>query len=276
MQEAESREYQILLTNGQVMHFTQRELHTLVRSKRVWMFLVVSLVVIALANPTLFPSIPEYSARLFYWGVSVLLYLLIIPYWGSAVNGVWRRYLNVPLPLIVATGPLIIGLSFLATLFPFMFGDFVPQRGEPLVWTDYLRNLIIGHVIETVGLLWLLPLQRNEESEESSSKEETRFVILTGRSLPLENILMVQSSEHYLMVSTREKTSQYRARMKDFLQQTGETDGIQTHRSYWVSKEEAQELCGSTVKTRSGGEVPVSRGRLPEVRTWFRLHGKVH
>ncbi|WP_170334368.1 LytTR family DNA-binding domain-containing protein [Ruegeria arenilitoris] len=277
MQEADSREYQILLTNGQVVRFTQRELRDLVRGRRVKAFLIVSLIIIALANPTLFPSLPEYSSRLFYWGVSVLLYLIIIPHWASAVNRLWRRSLQIPLPLIVATGPLIVGLSVFATCFPLVFGDLVPKRGEPLVWTDYLRNLLIGHIIETVGLLWLLPLQRNDEDlAETVPEGEPEFVILNGRSLPLDSILTVQSAEHYLIVRTNGKTSQYRARMKDFVMQVSEGHGVQTHRSFWVSAQEADELRGNVVKTRSGDDIPVSRGRLPAVREWFRSAGKAH
>ncbi|GGE36379.1 hypothetical protein GCM10011517_00170 [Actibacterium pelagium] len=142
-----------------------------------------------------------------------------------------------------------------------------------------MKNVIFAHAIEMTALVWLFPLQRSELEatvEEKADTQTNRFIILNGKSIPLEIIRSVKSAEHYLVVTTHARTSEYRARMKDFLGQVTHEDGIQIHRSFWVAKEEALELAGAVVHTQSGEALPVSRGRHPEVKEWFGDNRKPH
>lgn len=278
-----SREIRILLSNGKVVQFTLHELRGLIYGRRVIALMAFFLLAIAVSNPTLFPAYPVVTTRAFYWGLSMVLYLIFLPYWAGFYVAFLERISGRPVPLLIATAPFVVLLTALSASLPVLFGDFLPVRSEEVVVMTFLVNCIIAHLIETVGLAWLLPLYRSEHGSEpaaisdpAANFPDPEFVVLAGRSMPIETILRVQSAEHYLIVTTNQRTLEIRARMKDFLEQVADDDGIQTHRSFWVSYAEAHELSGMTVHTSTGGSVPVSRGRLPVVRDWFHGHGKPH
>lgn len=283
----DSHKLHVVLANGKIVQFTTHELRRLLYSRRVLILLAGFLLAIGASNPTLFPSLPEYQSRLFYWSVSVALYLLLLPSWAAVVERYWPMISRGPLPMVFATVPLVVALTMFSTAMPTIFGDLVPPRGHTITWITVIKNCVIAQVIESIALVWLLPIQRLEtekpgralvatEQDAAPSLPETRYVVLNGRSLPVSLIRSVRSAEHYLIVTSRNGTVELRARMKDFLEQLQDEDGVQTHRSYWVARDEAVDMSGANVKTASGEVVPVSRGRLPEVRDWFRRQGKPH
>lgn len=287
MNQNDSHKLHVVLVNGGIVQFTSRELRKLIYSRRVLILLAGFLLAIGTSDPTLFPSLPEYQSRLFYWTVSVALYLLMLPFWVNALIRYWPKISTAPLPMIGATVPLVIALTAFASVMPMIFGDLVPARRHSINWITIVKNCFIAQVIETVALVWLLPIQRLEaEKSRASAAQDAatakpeepaiRYVVLNGRSLPVSLIRSVRSAEHYLVVTSKNGTVEFRARMKDFLEQLEDADGIQTHRSYWVSRAEAVEMSGSNVKTASGEIIPVSRGKLQDVRDWFRRQGKPH
>ena len=283
MRQSESHEIRLLLTNGRVVHFTLHEMRRLIYGRNVIVLLVVFLFIIAGSNPTLFPSLPQFRSRVFYWGVSIVLYLVLLPFWALLLRDVWCRYLKVPVPLIIATAPLVIALTAWSNSLGATFGDLVPPRGNYVAWTTYLKNCLLAHCLETAALLWFLPLNRDREVEETAPETEAPaapeardMIVLGGRSVPVKDIRSVSSAEHCVIVATGNRSFELRARMKDFLEQVTDEQGIQTHRSHWVAADEVEELRGGAVKTRSGTEFPVSRGRMPAVREWFAQQGKIH
>lgn len=280
--EAKCHEIHVLLINGSQLNFTLREMREFAYSRNVLILLAVVLLLLAACNPTLFPTLPTFTSRVFYWAVGVLLYLLVVPAWVKHFYALWSRFVGRLLPAVIGTAPLVFGLTWFTSEMPSIFGDWLPERGHSITWFTYLKNWFIANVIETIALVWLLPLYRmNSEADASQGEpedktEDTKFVVLSGRYIPVDTILNVRSSEHYLIVTTLLGTTEYRARMKDFLKQVSGEDGIQTHRSHWVSTREIQELYGSVVKTRSGTDIPVSRGRMSDVKEWFRRQARQH
>lgn len=290
-----------MLSNGKVVQFTLHEMRGLIYGRRVLALMTFFLVVIASSSPTLFPTLPIFTSRAFYWGISMILYLLFLPLWAPFILGIWERAFGTPMPLILASSPLVVALTAFSATLHVIFGDFLPNRGHSITVVTFLMNCLIAHLIETMALAWLLPLYRAEQSRQdralprgdirhpadppaapqpemapAAPPPEPQFVVLAGRSMPLKLIQRVQSAEHYLILTTAQKTTEVRARMKDFLEQVTDDDGIQTHRGFWVSADEAVELDGGTVRTKSGASVPVSRGRMPVVRDWFQQQGKPH
>lgn len=278
----QSHECRVLLSNGTVVHFTTHELRGFLFSSRVAVLLVGALLILSIANPTLFPTLPDYSSRLLYWGVCVCLYVLIVPHWSGLVSRLWGRITDAPLPLIIGSMPLVIALLELAAALPLMVGDLAPDRGVPIGLETYVKNIAIAHVLESIALAWLLPLYRAGQARRASKEDDQRardgcrFVVLNGRSFPLKSIKCAQSAEHYLVITMETGVIELRARMRDFLEQVGDDDGIQTHRSFWVSATEAASFGGMAVSTRSVGDIPVSRGRVTEVRDWLQRAGKPH
>lgn len=279
MKKDEKREYRVLLTNGKVVYFTFRELQAFILSPNVLFLCVIVLVVMTSGHPLLYPTLPNVSSRLFYWVLGILLYLLLVLPWGELVLRMWGRFLAMPLPLLAITAPLVIAISYFMEVMPDMFGSLVPNRSGSLGGLGVARNVVVAHLTEMIAFLWLLPLSRNAQSPVdagSASEDTAQFVRIAGRSLPLDTLRCVRNEEHYLVVKTTMGTLRLRARMNDLLMQVSDDDGIQAHRSFWVSVDEALELRGSTILTRSGCVIPVSRYRRKAVRAWCERHGKPH
>lgn len=273
--EAERHEIRVSLVNGRVVQFTPRELQLLIRSPNVIALLVVAPFLVAAANPVLFPTLPAFSTRFFYWSICVIAYALLIPYWAQLCHKIWCHFFDGPIPHPLASIPFIVLMTAAAEALPSPPGEILPPRTDLLGAMGYALNVVIGLSLETVGLLWLLPLHRTSKHKKSAPKQ-AEFVVFNGKSVPILSLRTVQSAEHHLIVETDLYTQSYRARMKDFLEQIGDDVGIQTHRSHWVSKQEAVEFLGKSVKTKSGKKVPVSRSRQDAVRCWFQAHGKPH
>ncbi|SPJ29715.1 hypothetical protein TRM7615_03236 [Falsiruegeria mediterranea M17] len=279
MKKDENREYRVLLTNGKVVYFTFRELRAFVLSPNVLCLCAILLVVMTSGHPYLFPTLPDVTSRLFYWILGIFLYLLLILPWGERVLKMWQSRFAAPMPLVIASAPLIGMLSVLMDLMPDVFGSVVPARGESLNVLGMVRNIVVAHVCEMIAFLWLLPLSRNAEpvaDVPNVADDAAQFIRIAGRSLPLDSVRCVRNEEHYLVVKTTMGTLRLRARMNDLLMQVSDDDGIQAHRSFWVSTEEALELRGTTIMTRSGCVIPVSRYRMKAVRAWCERHGKPH
>lgn len=279
MKKDEKREYRVLLTNGKVVYFTFRELHSFVQSPNVLFLCAIVLVVMSSGHPLLYPTLPDVNSRVFYWILGIVLYLLLVLPWGKLILSAWQRFLSQPMPLLVVTAPLVAGLSFFMEFLPQVFGNWIPVRSGSLGWWGVSKNILVAHLTEMIAFLWLLPLSRNVPTEAqpvSGADGSAQFVRIAGRSLPLDTLRCVRNEEHYLVVKTTMGTLRLRARMNDLLIQVSDDDGIQAHRSFWVSVDEALELRGSTILTRSGCVIPVSRYRMKAVRAWCERHGKPH
>ncbi len=279
MKKDENREYRVLLTNGKVVYFTFRELRGFVISPNVLFLCAIVLVVMTSGHPVLFPTLPDVNARLFYWVLGIFLYVLLVLPWSQLALNIWERFVSIPMPLAIVTVPFVAGITVLMEFLPETFGSLVPARSGSSNWFGFAKNITVAHLTEMIAFLWLLPLSRNAQKEISVSEaaeDAAQFIRIAGRTLPLNSVACVRNEEHYLVVKTTMGTLRLRARMNDLLIQVSDDDGIQTHRSFWVSVDEALELRGSTILTRSGYVIPVSRYRIKAVRAWCKRHGKPH
>ncbi len=279
MKKDENREYRVLLTNGKVVYFTFRELRAFIISPNVLFLCAIVLVVMTSGHPLLFPTLPDVNARLFYWVLGIFLYLLMALPWSRMVLNVWGRFFSLPMPLAVMSAPLVAAITLFMEFLPDGFGSLVPARSGSLNWIGFAKNIFVAHLAEMIAFLWLLPLSRAGDRDVDAPRDSddgARFIRIAGRSLPLDSVRCVRNEEHYLVVKTTMGTLRLRARMNDLLMQVSDNDGIQAHRSFWVSAEEARELRGATILTRSGCVIPVSRYRMKAVRAWCEQHGKPH
>ncbi|MEX0286740.1 MAG: LytTR family DNA-binding domain-containing protein [Paracoccaceae bacterium] len=261
---------------GKVVEFEIGELDGLLRSSRVLLFVALSVIFIATVKPVFFANLAEFDARVFYWGVSAGLYILLIPFWAWGVRQVWPRLFAFPIPLILATAPLVCALTLFSGYLPDLLPGWVPSNDGPASWQKCLRNVLIAHVIETVVLVRFLPLLRLQRMvqggeipvEVPAGEVEPVAVVLSGQSLPLAEIRSVRSDEHYLVLNMQGREERVRARMADFLAQVPEDSGVQTHRSHWVARGEVGVLGRDVLRTRSGEEIPVSRRRWNDIQAW--------
>lgn len=83
-------------------------------------------------------------------------------------------------------------------------------------------------------------------------------------------VLRVQADDHYLHVVTPRGTSFIRGRMKDALARLQAAEGLQVHRSHWVSRDSVATVIlrgrDYHVRLKDGIEIPVGRSRVAEMR----------
>lgn len=102
-----------------------------------------------------------------------------------------------------------------------------------------------------------------------------KLISLPGEdAIALENVWLVRALEHYVEFHFDQSPQRVvRARLSDFIEQVEESQGIQTHRSWWVSAQAAKQLITENGKRflelHDGQKIPVSRGRLPDVQQWL-------
>ncbi|MEY8882765.1 LytTR family DNA-binding domain-containing protein [Donghicola sp. XS_ASV15] len=115
-----------------------------------------------------------------------------------------------------------------------------------------------------------VPLQ----TETTYETHDNSVTFAGEQAIPLNEIWLVRALEHYVEIHGRSGEPRVvRARITDFLEQVSEADGIQTHRSWWVSASAAKELVTEGGKRflalQDGQKIPVSRGRHPDVSAWL-------
>lgn len=278
-----SHALRVRLLNGDTVVFAIPELKQFLRSQNTLILMAFVPILISLANPRLFPSIPGISTRLFFWSICVAFYALLLPYWLYGVHSLWKRFFTFPLPHPVSSVPFSFLLTIVAVSIPTAPFDLVTPRASAPDILGYLKNSGIVLMIEHIAIVFLMPLHKAnlkkktktatpEPTNESELKD--KFIKLGSHSIPVEAISHVQSQKHHLIVSTGDQERILRSSMSHFLKQVSEGDGIHSHRSYWVSAGDALELAGNTIRTKSGKDIPVSRARRQSVRDWFQKQGK--
>jgi DNA-binding LytR/AlgR family response regulator len=87
------------------------------------------------------------------------------------------------------------------------------------------------------------------------------------------DILSFSANDHYLDVVTSKGASLIRISFSDAVSMMNTNDGIQVHRSHWVSRNaissiERQNGSNHVVILTNGTQFPIARGRLASVRAY--------
>ena len=152
-----------------------------------------------------------------------------------------------------------------------------PVRGLPPPWLTYLNVTVINLVFCLVQYLlierWplfeagvdLLPIGAEEPTLDPAPPERRPSVGLLSRQPEgLSGIIQyMRMEDHYLRVTTDEGDGLTLHRMSDAKRDLAETDGLQVHKSWWVSAaaidEIRQENRKRLIKTKDGTVIPVGR-----------------
>ncbi len=90
-------------------------------------------------------------------------------------------------------------------------------------------------------------------------------------------ILSLSGQDHYVEVRTQKGIHLLLSRLTDAIALTGDQQGMQVHRSYWVARAGIKKIetrNGKGVITLlDGSEVPISRHKLAKTRRWFDATG---
>ncbi|MEO9575788.1 MAG: LytTR family DNA-binding domain-containing protein [Tateyamaria sp.] len=248
-----------------ITHFTLREMHELYRSWQMWLLLLVAFLVMSTGHPVTLPQFDSFGVRMAFWVIALFIYIMTSDLYSKLTGKMWHRMFGKAIPLVLLSSPLVLASTYASCAI--LTKLFEPHRDlfSVMTWQMNVRNVLVAHVFETVALLWLIPAQR----ERTRKSQHQRWVTLAGHRFLLSDIARVKAAEHFLEIHNETGSEVIRERMSTFLEQVTPEDGIQTHRSHWVSRRYVETLSGRKLRLICGSKIPVARGRLDEVRAWI-------
>ncbi len=255
----------VYVSNGMITHFTLREMHELYRSWQMWLLITVGFFMMSTGHPVTLPQFDSFGLRMGFWFVALIIYILTSDLYSKLTGKMWHRLFGKAIPLILLSGPLVLASTYLAAVILCIVFEPDTNPFDIMTWQMNVRNILVAHAFETVALLWLIPAQR----ERKQKSQQQRWITLAGRRFLLSDIARVKAAEHYLEIHNETGSEVIRERMSTFLEQVTPEDGIQTHRSHWVSRRYVEALSGRKLRLICGSKIPVARGRLDEVRAWI-------
>lgn len=102
------------------------------------------------------------------------------------------------------------------------------------------------------------------------------LVKIGDRKLPISNIKYMVAQEHYLNISLPNETLTIRARLGDAIAQTSPEQGMQPHRSWWISKAAEpkmdQQNGKPVLRLSDDTVVPIAKARQHDVQDWLDLN----
>lgn len=177
-----------------------------------------------------------------------------------ALNGPLRK--SGPFIQILVTAAAI---SLPVTIVIAFFNTGIGLQAPPAYWLQqYGFVIVISLLIVSVGYVSLRALgQIGGGTEYSGPAPEQKFL----ERLPVKYrgaaLYAVSSEDHYCRVHTNCGEALILLRLADALRELDGADGLQVHRSWWVSRNgvaDAEREGGKqTLKLKSGGAAPVSR-----------------
>ncbi|MEC3860203.1 LytTR family transcriptional regulator DNA-binding domain-containing protein [Mesobacterium sp. TK19101] len=145
----------------------------------------------------------------------------------------------------------------------------------PSVMQNFPFYFLSVQVFETVFIRFVVPLTDvlKETGAADSGTRSDRHILIGGRSIPVDDLHHIEARKHFVKIKTEDGEIEQRARMSDILAQTKGDDGIQPHRSWWVSQHARPRLDDDdgrpVLRLLDNTVVPIARARLEEVRRWL-------
>lgn len=267
------------------LHFTIRKMNIkkhiqkLKNKKQEYLQDIIVLVVISLFIGFLAPfgmtELPWISSVGFWFLVCFIGYLIYRPLLGSGtqvvnkyINNIW---LSAGFCLLVASALMAFVVPLVVILY---FNIEVSYQAQ--YWSVFQKSLVIGGVISAVSTYkahvnkqkqQLAEIQHQHAQNKQQLKSMTNSHINKFMSLlPVEKrgeLYCLQMDDHYVKVYTDKGHHMLLMRFKDALGLLEDYDGLQTHRSWWVSKQAVKSVLKEQRKTTlvliNQLEVPVSR-----------------
>ena len=213
--------------------------------------------------------------------VFVASYMVLLTIWSAL------PFKTLPaIPIFVLGFPSFV----LSTLYHVTVSEYLTEGAWQLtLWPHHIFLLIAQQGFEAIFLRYAMPaavrevLARHAEPEPDppAPMDPTFPTMITPPSaihfgeftLSTDKILFVRAQEHYLEIQMANEPITIRARMTDFLDKAGALDGIQPHRSWWVSRNAAPLLMTKEGKrvlhVAHHTDIPIARGRIDEVECWL-------
>ncbi|MEJ2002128.1 MAG: LytTR family DNA-binding domain-containing protein [Maritimibacter sp.] len=270
-----NHELQVYATNGSAYTVSLDTSWQIVTSKMyVWFVVLFSLTVAVVDAPVFDVDLP-FVARFIYWLIDCVL---MTGFWFvQARLMIWLvNDLNLPIPSI---GAVYTAVNIAVAVWIDYWFSRQALGLEPLgalaVWGEVLRYAAVSLVLEILVVSFILPKFSGVrmESWSDARRPEVEKLQVNEQEVRLDELYYIKSVEHYVELVGDSGKLVERASLKHLIAQLGPQDGIQPHRSYWVSSRAEPELkrAGShlVLALNCGVEIPVSRGRRKAVEQWL-------
>ncbi len=269
-------EVQVFAVNGMPYQFTAREWLDVLLSKRFLLAIVVVVCALVLVKPEEFESDFPFWFRTVLWGGVICLYAVLTYIVGNAIIGLFNVLRIRVFPTIIMHALVLPILTYLGYFLASIYAG-NPEIMDALSIFDILRNLFFVLMFEAYVASFIGPQVVGKHSGEGTenigrAKGDPNKVAIGGSLYDPRTLLFVQSAGHYLEIHFSDRSEFVRMSMANLTRQIRKEDGIQPHRSYWVSKSavsgfERKNGRGFVLLT-DGTEIPISRGRSKAVKEW--------
>lgn len=278
---------------GDIVSVSVAELATILSHRVSFVFMALTVVVLATANPfNVQQTIPVWQLAII-WPSAVAVYLMftISVLAGFAVIAPFFGHFRLPAPLVSALGlvPSVFVMGPMAELITGGVYRF-DLSGQILI------IFLLIQVFEAVFYRFVLPQNpvfralavRPHDTKQRSrpnmkvqpatttTKDRSRHIMIGAQRVPVSRVRHIEAREHHVKVTLDGASIMHRARLGDIVAQTNPEDGCQPHRSWWVSKQAARTLekdgARHVLRLDDNTRVPVARTRLPAVQTWVARH----
>ena len=276
-----TRELRLWDPLGQPIQFNLKTFLEVIEDKRFLLFGGLALVLFFATDPS---NNREYVPLWVSAAIWPVAYVVYMTGYGTLLSGlslltrVWSR-LRVPTILIAFTA-----------LVPAVYicEELVLHKMSNGLYPNDLRGNFLFYflavlVIEAVFFRFVFPILVPQEDsalpavQTAANDDETlRHVIIGGERIPLHKIRTIEARAHHVQVTMIDAETRLRARLGDIVAQTNPNDGVQTHRSWWVSRAAASAVVENegrpSLRLICNGHVPIARTRVDDVQAWASEH----
>lgn len=255
--------------NDTTLQLTLRQMQAQFVEAKFYGYIGVAVLILTLSGP--FGTLEHYNflERFAYWAIlTPVTYVLASGVATFVTVLLKRKSVNDWLSYILggSAAGVIVGI------FVWLFGIFLQQSfGQSL--TGLLKVMTYTIPI-TIGITMLFKL--SEKKTQAQSSEKTAGIRFFHR-IPKElgrDLISLNSQDHYIKVTTSFGSDLILMRLSDAVVELKEHDGIQPHRSWWVSKNHVASIKTITGKKmlelKNGDLIPISRANLKDVTEYLK------
>ena len=209
------------------------------------------------------------------WSTHILLAAALFL---ASLGAFQRLSLRGPIPIVTSTLLLPVLFAPVSLLLDYGFGkpdeELLLGKG-PL--TIYLSEVVaVAPVALTVAIVMTFilygHLPNDEDQEEAAAPSLKSLIDTVPRSLG-DDIIRMHAQDHYVEIVTTEGRALLTERFGDCVEKLAQLDGIQCHRSHWISLPHVKDLTRSgsayICVMSNGDEIPVSRRRHSDLKRWI-------
>lgn len=249
------------------LQLAKREMQLSLRNKPVWVGLFAAGFILGLAGPFGTDQVLRLIPRLIYWTALTIGFYFVGSFIGTFLNRVFAAW-NLPFwPSVV-----IAGAGAGLAIFLILMGINIALFDVPLDCATC--HIILGANVVGISIIVTVAIVYIQQSLlQSAPVQEGAGAPAILKRLPLEKrgaLVSMSVSDHYVEVVTEKGTELLLMRLTDAMGETGDTQGLQVHRSHWVALDAiqgARREGAKAVLTLTGGrEIPASRTYVPALK----------